>query len=211
MANSQAGETSLKVSGLSHRFGYRQVLNGIDFRCSGNGSLCVTGPNGSGKSTLLRIVAGLLSPSAGKVEVKIDGEGLKGDALRRHLRLVSPESSLYDELTGFENLRFLSKVSGFRSSREKIESRLESVGLGGRGKDLYGSYSSGMKQRLKLAAALLTDPRILLLDEPSSNLDDDGCSMVYDIIKEQSARSILVFATNDEREVKLGEQIVRLD
>ncbi|MCK4655733.1 MAG: ABC transporter ATP-binding protein, partial [candidate division Zixibacteria bacterium] len=167
-------------------------------------------PNGSGKSTLLKIIAGLLAPSSGSITLSIDGQEAAAEIRHRSVRLVSPEMNLYDELTGSENLRFLSSVSGVPVSRDKIDTILNSVGLGERGNDFFGESSSGMKQRLKLASALMSDPPLLLLDEPSSNLDDDGREFVYRVMEEQKSRGILVYATNEQDEQRFGDRIVRL-
>lgn len=201
---------SLKITKLTRRFGHRSVFRDIDFECGPGTSVCITGPNGSGKSTLLKIIAGLLAPSSGSITLSIDEKETTAETKRRSVRLVSPEMNLYDELTGSENLRFLSSISGVPVSQEKIETILNSVGLGERGDDFFGEYSSGMKQRLKLASALMSDPSLLLLDEPSSNLDHDGREFVYRVMQEQKSRGILVYATNEQDEQRFGDKIVRL-
>lgn len=201
---------SLKIYKLTRRFGHRSVFRDLDFECGSGTSVCITGPNGSGKSTLLKIIAGLLVPSSGRITLSIDEKETTAEAKRRSVRLVSPEMNLYDELTGSENLRFLTRVSGVPISGEKIDTILKSVGLGERGSDFFGEYSSGMKQRLKLASALMSDPPLLLLDEPSSNLDDDGKEFVYRVMQEQKSRGILVYATNEQDEQRFGDKIVRL-
>jgi heme exporter protein A len=210
MTNDYANRLLLRVAKLTRRFGSRTVFSGLDFECGPGDSVCLAGPNGSGKSTLLRIIAGLLAPTSGSVMISIGGREVNRAARRRYLGLVSPESNLYDELTGLENLLFLSRVSGRLTSRERIEATLNSVGLAGRGDDVFGEYSSGMKQRLKLASVLLSGPLLLLLDEPTSNLDDAGKELVYSIMQEQRGRGILVYATNERNEERLGDRTVRL-
>jgi heme exporter protein A len=158
----------------------------------------------------LKIIAGILAPTSGSVTLSIDEKESTAETKRRSVRLVSPEINLYDELTGSENLQFLGSVSGVQASGERIDTVLESVGLGERGDDPFGEYSSGMKQRLKLASALMSDPPLLLLDEPSSNLDDDGKRLVYRIMEEQKSRGILVYATNEQDEQRFGDKIVSL-
>lgn len=210
MTDGCAQVLSLKITKLTRRFGHRSVFRDIDFECGPGTSVCITGPNGSGKSTLLKIIAGLLAPSSGSITLSIDEKETTAETKRRSVRLVSPEMNLYDELTGSENLRFLSSISGVPVSQEKIETILNSVGLGERGDDFFGEYSSGMKQRLKLASALMSDPPLLLLDEPSSNLDEDGREFVYRVMQEQKSRGILVYATNEQDEQRFGDKIVRL-
>lgn len=203
-------EFSLKVTSLTRRFGRRSVFRGVSFSCDSGQSVCITGRNGSGKSTLLRIIAGLLAPSEGYVVLTVSGSKVDAVMRRRIMRLVSSDLDLYDELTGLENLRFLSEVSGDRKSREHFGSMLDSVGLGRRGDDLVREYSTGMKQRLRLAAALMSDPAVLLLDEPCSSLDDDGREMVYRAMVDQKSRGILVFATNETDERRFGDEVVAL-
>jgi heme exporter protein A len=124
--------------------------------------------------------------------------------------MVAPDLQLYDELTGIENLRFFSSMSGCHLSAERASYLLTSVGLMGRGNDFYGEYSSGMKARLKLAVAVAADPEILLLDEPTANLDEAGRAIVHSVIEHRRNRGIVIFATNDQSEFQLGGQVVRL-
>ncbi len=201
---------TLEVDGITHRYGVRRVLTNIGFDCQSGESICITGHNGSGKSTLLKIIAGLLRPIKGDIRLSIAGQDIDSESHRKHIRLVSPEAELYDDLTGIENLEFLTRVSGMKMSHTQIESYLDRVGLHNRGNDMYGAYSSGMKQRLKLAAATITRPELLLLDEPTSNLDDDGRKVVYEIMDQHKADGILIFATNENDEVSLGGRIVTL-
>jgi heme exporter protein A len=210
MIEDRSDNIVLRAEALTRRFGFRSVFERLDFECASGGILCIAGPNGSGKSTLLRIIAGLLAPTSGKVQYIRQEDELDEAARRSTTRLVSPEANLYDELSGIENLRFFSKVSGAKCSDDDLESILDRVGLSGRGTDLYGAYSSGMKQRLKYAAALLSNPLVLLLDEPTANLDERGKEVVFDIMKEQRKRGLLIFATNEDNELKFGDRVVKL-
>ena len=117
-------------------------------------------------------------------------------------------SFLYDELTAFENLSFFAGVAGLHFSRSELSIKLDTVGLDGRGDDLVGSYSSGMKQRLKYCLALLRNPSLLLLDEPTANLDNLGKKLVDSIIKSQNG--IVVIATNESSELEYADEIVKL-
>ncbi len=202
---------SLEVKNLAKNFGYRVVFAGIEFSLGQKESLVITGKNGSGKSTLLKILAGLLRPSKGEVNVNLDGQITKKEKRRKLLGFVGPDLSLYDELTALENLEFLSRVRGLEIGKEELNQKLEKVGLKGRGEDVVSSYSSGMKQRLKYLFALLNEPQILLLDEPGSNLDEPGLTLLDHIVAEQKKRGILVLATNDKREIKYGDKILNLD
>ena len=201
-------ETKLLIDRLAKSYPGRPVFGDINSEVGSGKALIVTGPNGSGKSTLLRIVCGFVRPTGGKVVLSRDGKELTRLEIRPHTGLVSPDLVLYDELTAFENLSFFAGVAGLKFSIDELENRLQTVGLAKRGNDRVGSYSSGMKQRLKYCLALLRNPEMLLLDEPTSNLDDNGKALVDEIIK--SFTGILVIATNEKSELEYGDQIIRL-
>jgi len=202
---------SLSANRLSKRFGPRKVFADIDFDLQTGQSLAVVGPNGSGKSTLLKVLLGLLRATGGEVSYKCEGTPLDESAIRARSSFVAPYLALYDHLTGEENLRFFSEVSGDFITGKKINSLLARVGLEGRGDDPVAGYSSGMKQRLKYAVALLNHPDYLVLDEPTANLDDAGKQIVAEIIEQHRPESIIIIATNEQQEYKLAQQICRLD
>lgn len=174
-------------------------------------SLAVTGPNGSGKTTLLRILAGLTLPSRGKVEFFHEDKRLARNETRNLVSYIGPELALYDSLTAAENLRFFALLRGISLDRALIGQIMEMVGLGGREDDFYHAYSSGMKQRLKYAVALLNDPVFLLLDEPTANLDKEGKIVVSGIITRQKEQGVLIVATNEKEEYGFAEKRYRLD
>jgi heme exporter protein A len=199
---------TLVLEGLSKSFPGRPVFNNINASIESENTLVVTGPNGSGKSTLLRIICGFMRPTRGSAVLAVGDNDFAGIEARPFIGLVSPDLVLYDELTALENLSFFGKVAGLSVGISEFERRLAEVGLRQRGQDKVGSYSSGMKQRLKYCLALLRDPELLLLDEPTSNLDDAGRELVTNIIK--SFNGILVIATNEKSETGHGDQIIRL-
>jgi heme exporter protein A len=200
----------ITVKNLSMRFGFRGIFKDISFELESPSSIAVTGPNGSGKSTLLKIIAGLLIPSSGSAKFFESESALDHDRLRRIMAMVSPEMNFYDELTGNENLEFFMKSMGKHVKRSEIEDSMEKVGLKGRGKDYLKGYSSGMKMRLKYALATLSRPNILIIDEPSTNLDIEGRSLVYDLMNEHKKHGILIFATNEEEELGIADQRIVL-
>jgi heme exporter protein A len=192
---------SLTGTGITKEFNRRTIFRDVSISLSHGDSLAITGRNGSGKSTLVKVVAGLLSATRGKIEYTVDGKPLDIDNLRYHIGLVSPYLQLYDEFSGDENLELLSKIRsdvGIDSAR--IQEVLETVGLWERRADYVRTYSSGMKQRLKYAFAVLHRPALLILDEPTSNLDHDGIAMVKTIVEEQKKHGVLIVATNDADE-----------
>jgi heme exporter protein A len=203
-------QMQLDLVGVSRRFGRRAVFSDIEATVRGGQTLAVTGANGSGKSTLLRIISGLLSPSAGKINLTLNGSPLDAAQRRSALGYVAPDLTLYAELSGVENLEFFARLRGIKLTREDLIMLLERVGLRGRGRDLVGNYSSGMRQRLKYAFALTTTPPLLLLDEPTANLDAEGVAMVESVVTEQRKRGIVVIGTNEANEAAWGDTVVRL-
>ncbi len=200
----------LSLAGVSKRFGRRRVFEGVNAEVGRGEVLVVIGPNGAGKSTLLLVIAGLLRPTRGQVVVSVDGKALPYENRRQWLGMVAPDLTLYQELTALENLRFFERVRGRVPREADLEALLERVGLEGRGRDRVGTYSSGMRQRLKYAFALAHAPKVLLLDEPTANLDASGVSMVEEVIAEQRRRGVLVLATNAPEEARHGDHRVAL-
>lgn len=198
----------LIIDGLAKRYPGRPVFSGISAVVDKGRKLVIAGPNGSGKSTLLRIICGFVRPTRGRVTFERENSSLTRTEMRPYIGLVSADLVLYDELTAFENLSFFAGLAGLHHSTEDLSARLNAVGLEGRGRDLVSSYSSGMKQRLKYCLALLREPEMLLLDEPTANLDEDGNALVDNIIR--SFEGILIIATNENSELKYGDEIIRL-
>ncbi len=196
---------------LSKRFGPRKVFTKLNFELATGDSMAVVGPNGSGKSTLLMTLLGSYRPSKGELTYSNADGPLNRDQTRTVTSLVSPYLNLYDNLSGEENLNFFATVSGKNTTGREINDLLTRVGLEGRGPDLLRSYSSGMKQRLKYAMAIMTEPAFLFLDEPTSNLDRDGKDIVIGIIEEFRSKAIVIIATNEEEEISLASQICRVN
>jgi len=214
MESLERTDLSIRLDNVGHRFGTRQVFRGVGFEAAAGQVCTVTGPNGSGKSTLLRIIAGLLAASEGTVSVTAQGRVQSAGDRRHFLGYVSPDLTLYRELTAAENLQFFARLRGMTLTRENLIERLTLVGLQGRGRDLVGTYSSGMRQRLKYAFALLSNPPILLLDEPTANLDMSGIAIVEAIVAAQRSRiggGLTILATNEPRELEWGDMTVRVD
>jgi len=172
--------------------------------------LAVTGPNGSGKTTLLAVIAGLIAPSSGKLNLFCDQKKLDNSQKRRQTAYVGPEMTLYDNLTARENMIFFASMLGRNNDEENILSLLKTVQLADRQDDFYGAFSSGMKQRLKYAVALINDPVFLLLDEPTANLDTAGKEIISHVIERHKEKGILIIATNEKGEYDLAGQKLQL-
>jgi heme exporter protein A len=202
---SATASVSVRGQQLSHRFGRRLTgIAGLAFAFEGPGAVAVTGVNGSGKSTLLRILAGLLPPSGGSTSVRVDGREVPARARRSVLGFVTPELEFYEEFTASENLVFAGETRGLASPAHAAAGALEQVGLSPRAHDRVSEFSSGMKQRLRIAFALLHEPPLLMLDEPGSHLDDAGRDVVRAVVARQASRGLVLLATNDAQEVQLA-------
>jgi heme exporter protein A len=205
-----ADDLALELIDVAADYGARRVLAGISLTLRAGETLVVAGANGSGKSTLLRLLAGLQRPTAGSIRYTLGGAHYRPDQALWLVGWVAPDLILYRELTALENLRFFADVRGLRLSDAALDALLDEVGLGGRGDDLLAAYSSGMAQRLRYAYALLHRPAVLLLDEPTVTLDERGAALVERLIARQREGGLVVIATNDPREVRHGDYVLRL-
>jgi heme exporter protein A len=200
----------LEAKAVEHRFAPGRGLQAATFAHTGAGCLAILGTNGAGKSTLLRIVAGLLRPTSGSLELSIDGKAVPPAGRRHVVGFASPELSFYDEFTVGENLMFVAEARGMSERPERVRVALQRVGLLERIEDRVAALSSGMKQRLRLAFALLHEPPVLLLDEPGSHLDDVGRAVTEAIVAAHRETGLVMLATNDERERQLADSRVEL-
>jgi heme exporter protein A len=175
----------LEITKLKKSYGLKPVLRGIDLAVERGQRVALLGANGAGKTTLLRILAGLAEPDAG--QVCIDGRNILDDALqaRRAVGFVTHQPYLYDDLTVMENLLFFGRMYGVKQRSERARVLLERVGLLKRAGDRASALSRGLLQRLALARALLHAPRLLLLDEPDTGLDEEGIALLETILNEQ--------------------------
>ena len=173
-------DKAIKVSGLGKRFGIRWVLRGVSLEVGRGEAVGLLGPNGSGKSTVLRILGTLLNPNAGTASV--NGLDIVRDAsrVREHVGYLAHTPGLYEDLTARENLRFAADMLGLPYS--SVEGSLERVGLAQVAGDRVRGFSAGMQRRLALARLILRSPKVLLLDEPYSNLDAGGVELMNSII-----------------------------
>ncbi len=210
-SNYPVNDITLTIRDVSKTFNRRVIFENVVFSLSAGESLAITGKNGSGKSTLVKILCGVLSQTSGKIAYVVNGKILDVEQVKDKIGLVSPYLQLYDEFTGYENLEILSKIrANSISIGERADEVLRLVGLSERKNDFLRTYSSGMKQRLKYAFALLHRPPVLILDEPTSNLDAEGIDVVKSIVREQQKNAILIVATNDNMEAEWCQRQIHL-
>jgi len=195
----------LSLQNIEKNFGERQIFSNINFSIESGQSVALVGPNGSGKTTLVKIICGLIRPSQGIVTFMDKGERIDPLAVYKQIGLVSPYLELYEELTARENLKFFGRMRKTSNLDNRINHLMMRINLKGREDDPVKTFSSGMRQRLKYVFALLSEPEVLVLDEPTSNLDADGFERVYKIMDEQKQERILIIATNDKNDLKYGD------
>ncbi|MEJ2634852.1 MAG: ABC transporter ATP-binding protein [Calditrichia bacterium] len=195
---------------IAQKFNQRIIFRDISFKIKSGHSLVFLGPNGSGKTTLVRVICQLIRPTKGKVRFFRNDEEIKQDQIYPFLGLVGPYLQLYNSLTALENYEFFAKIRRQPVDVNHFKKLMGRMGLAGREMDELRTYSSGMLHRVKYVMALIHQPEILILDEPTSNLDEKGAEIVYEIMEEQRRSKILIVATNEPEEIKFGEEQIRL-
>lgn len=199
-----------EVKGVAKAFAGPPIFRDVSLS-SERGLVAVTGRNGSGKSTLLKIFAGLMRPSRGSVSLSDGGAVLSDRARMLAIGFASPELEFPDELTAVENLGLLARSAGRHLESREIGSRLEAVGLAASARNRrVGEFSSGMKQRVRLAFSLLLDPPVLLWDEPYSNLDTHGIDAARSLMNGRRETGLVILATNDRRDIEDADAEVSL-
>jgi ABC-type multidrug transport system ATPase subunit len=202
--------TTLAAENLSKSFSGRPLFSDLSFEAS-RGLVAVAGRNGSGKTTLLKILAGLLRPTSGHVRIETEGGAPSSPSARRlSIGWAGPDLQLYGALTGIENLRFFRHAVGRPADDRELDQRLEAVGLSVAARRRVEEYSTGMKQRLRIAFATLFDPPALLLDEPMAGLDVEGREVVRRAVTAARERGPVLLASNDERDFERPDRRIDL-
>ena len=188
----------LNVVDVARYYGRRKALSQISFTCGAGEIVGLLGPNGAGKSTLLNILATLLTPSKGRVEYGDQTVDHGGAEVRALIGMLGHDLFLYPELTARENLEFFARLYGVRAVAAAVTTALSHAGLADRGDDLVSGFSRGMRQRVALERALLHDPKVILLDEPFTGLDQASTAALVARLKDrQQAGCVIVLATHD--------------
>jgi len=205
----------LTIKNLRKSFGTLVAVDDVSFSVERGQLVGLLGPNGAGKTTTVSMIAGLVTPERG--EVLIAGHRLSGDTdpAKRRIGLVPQDLALYDELSARDNLRFFGALYSLtgRALDEAIAAAVDLVGLGDRVRDRVKTFSGGMKRRLNLAASLLHDPDILLLDEPTVGVDPQSRNAIFDNLETLRGRGkALIYTTHYMEEVeRLADRIVVMD
>jgi ABC-2 type transport system ATP-binding protein len=205
----------LRCEGLVKRFGDRTAVNGVGFHIAPGETYGLLGPNGAGKTTTISMICGLLSVDAG--EVHVAGHRLRDDplAVKAAIGYVPQEVALYDDLDARENLTFFGRLYGLRGARlrERVDHALAMVGLETRAGDRVGSFSGGMKRRLNIAAGLLHEPALLVLDEPTAGVDPQSRNAILESVADLGRQGMAILYTTHymEEADRLCDRIGILD
>lgn len=186
---------AISVRGLSKRFDGRTVVDALDLDVAAGRITGFLGPNGSGKTTTLRMLCGLLTPDGGQGTCLGLDIATQSAAIKRRLGYMTQRFSLYDDLSIQENLEFVARVHGLPDAGAQARAVLDRLGLWGRRRQLAGHLSGGWKQRLALAAAILHQPELLLLDEPTAGVDPQARREFWDEIHALAAQGMTVLVS----------------
>jgi heme ABC exporter ATP-binding subunit CcmA len=188
----------LTVTDVARHYGRRKALSQISFTCDAGEIVGLLGPNGAGKSTLLNVLATLVTPSRGSVQYGDRSASEGGAEIRGVIGMLGHDLFLYPELTARENLTFFAQLYGVPDVAGTVTAALDQAGLAERADDFVSSFSRGMRQRVALERALLHGPRLILLDEPFTGLDQAStAALVARLQERQQAGCLIILATHD--------------
>lgn len=207
-------DLSLQIDDVSKRFSKKLIFEPVSAEINAGEIVAITGKNGAGKSTLLKIISQTLPTSRGKCDWYSNAKKLDADDIRMRMGYVAPYLELYGELTAVEHLQFIATLHGKSLDKSAASMMLEETGLPTQAiasDRSLRAFSSGMRQRVKLAMATSLKPDVLLLDEATSNLDEGGIQLVTDIVKSAADRgAIVILATNEARELALASKQIEI-
>ncbi len=186
---------TVQLNNIGKKFGREWIFRDLNYTIAAGQKLLISGGNGSGKSTLLQVISGFVSPNEGTLVHRLKGTIIPQDKLKGHLALASPYLQLIEDFTAPELLAHIAMSKPFRNGLNP-EQVLKLSGLGASGDKLIRQFSSGMKQRLKLTIALLSDANLLLLDEPVSNLDRTAILWYHDLVRQHSEDRTVIVCSN---------------
>jgi ABC-2 type transport system ATP-binding protein len=185
---------AIRLDNVAKQLGGRQVLRNVSFTVMQGDIFGYLGPNGAGKTTTIRILLDLMSATSGKATIL--GKNVSLSQTRQRVGFILETDGLYDNMSAFANLAFYCGLYGFKPATERLENILRQVRLLERAKDKVGAYSKGMRQRLALARAMVHDPDILILDEPTAGVDPTGQIEVRQIVQEMASQGKTIFLSS---------------
>lgn len=202
----------LALHDIRRRFGSTIAVDGLSLEVRTGEVFGLLGPNGAGKSTTIAIATGLLAPDAGSVDLLGLGSP-SNPKVRMHLGLAPQEITLYAELTARENLRFFADLYGVSNARVRVDALLALVELDARANDRVATFSGGMKRRLNLAAALVHDPKLVLLDEPTAGVDPQSRNRILELVRRLAGEGKTVLYTTHymEEAAKICDRVGIVD
>jgi ABC-2 type transport system ATP-binding protein len=206
----------LEVGGLTRRYGARTAVDNISFHVGRGECVGLLGPNGAGKTSTLAMLSGIASPDSGHIHVAGAGDAARSVlALKRCVGLVPQDLALFDELPATSNLELFGGLQGLSGAvlHERVHASLRLVGLAERAGDLVKTFSGGMKRRLNIAGALLHDPELLLLDEPTVGVDPQSRNAIFDNLEElkRSGKTLLYTTHYMEEAERLCDRVLVMD
>ncbi len=206
---------TLTVVGLTKSYGDRRVVDGLSFSVGVGETLGLLGPNGSGKTTTISMIAGVLAADSGSITIAGEPMSAAAKQAKRQVGLVPQDIALYDDLTAVENLRFFGRLQGLgrRQLNQRIDDVLEIVGLSDRRNDRVGEYSGGMQRRANIAAGMLHEPTLLILDEPTVGVDPQSRNQILDAVAELGGSGLSVIYTTHymEEAERLCDRVCIID
>lgn len=195
---------TISLKNIGRRFNRDWIFRGIDFTFNQGHTYAILGSNGSGKSTLLSVLNGSLGPSMGEIDYTNDGNKIEASDIFNYLSLAAPYLELIEEFSLNEMIDFHFKFKNYKPGIDKA-AIIELLNLPGSANKLIKYFSSGMKQRLKLALAFCADTSILMLDEPTSNLDTQGVEWYLNLVQQFAAGRLTIICSNQEHEYSFCE------
>jgi len=199
----------ITLQNIGRRFNRDWIFRGVDYSFNSGSIYAILGPNGSGKSTLLQVLNGSLAPSAGKIDYFFEDQPVEIEKVYQHLSLAAPYLELIEEFSLAEMIDFHFKFKVFKEGIEK-DGLIELLALPGSKNKLIKYFSSGMKQRLKLALAFCADTPMLMLDEPTSNLDTQGVDWYLSLVQQFSKNRLTVICSNQEHEYSFCDAMLNI-
>jgi ABC-type multidrug transport system ATPase subunit len=197
------------LQNIGRRFNRDWIFRGIDYTFSMGESYAVLGPNGSGKSTLLSVLNGSLSPSAGSINYLLQDKPVEAEEVFKQLSLAAPYLELIEEFTLFEMIDFHFKFKAYRQNLDR-DAVIAVLNMHDSRNKMIKYFSSGMKQRLKLALAFCTDTPMLMLDEPTSNLDKQGVDWYLSLVQQFALNRLTIICSNQEHEYRFCNKMLNI-